>query len=148
MEPELSAVGTRDAASSPRLRSIINDGHRGQPDDPDPTYRQQLFGPTWHRLPPGSLSIDLRNFQDFSLDPSTFVACIGPGLRLGAVDELMYNAGQHFIPHGSSAHVGMGGHGVVGGTGYAPRQYGLSIDYIKEVEVVLPNATITRASQL
>ncbi|KAK3681627.1 hypothetical protein B0T22DRAFT_433899 [Podospora appendiculata] len=94
----------------------------------------------------GELSINLANLQSFSMDPTTHIAKVGPGLRLGAIDVLMYNAGQRFIPHGSSGTVGIGGHGTVGGAGYAWRKYGLTIDYIREVEIVLANATITRAS--
>lgn len=80
------------------------------------------------------------------MNPSTFVAEVGPGYRLGEIDELMYNAGQRFIPHGSSSHVGLGGHGTVGGAGYTWRQYGMTIDHLTEVEVVLANSTIVRAS--
>lgn len=58
----------------------------------------------------------------------------------------MYNAGQWFIPHGSCAQVGIGGHATVGGAGFMGRQYGLTIDHIQEVEVVLANLTIVRAS--
>lgn len=92
------------------------------------------------------MSINLENLQHFSIDGSTYVATLGPGLRLGDIDELLYNAGQRFIPHGSSSHVGLGGHGTVGGAGYGWRQYGLTIDHIQEVEVVLANSTIARAS--
>lgn len=95
----------------------------------------------------GELSINLQNVRQFHMDPSTFVAEVGPGLRLGEIDELMYNAGQRFIPHGSSSHVGLGGHGTVGGAGYTWRQYGMTIDHLKEVEVVLANSTIVRASE-
>ncbi|KAF7554215.1 hypothetical protein G7Z17_g3051 [Cylindrodendrum hubeiense] len=94
----------------------------------------------------GELSINLQNLQHFSMDKSTFRASIGPGYRMRDVDELMYNSGQRFVPHGSSGHVGLGGHGTVGGAGYAWRKYGLTIDYIQEVEVVLADATIVRAS--
>jgi FAD/FMN-containing dehydrogenase len=94
----------------------------------------------------GELSINLQNLQHFSMDKSTSRATVGPGLRLGDMDQLMYNSGQRFIPHGSSGHVGLGGHGTVGGAGYGWRQYGLTIDHIQEVEVVLADATIVRAS--
>jgi len=94
----------------------------------------------------GELSIDLQNLQHFSIDQSTFVAKFGPGHRLRGVDELLYNAGQRFIPHGVSGDVGLGGHATVGGAGYGWRQYGLMIDHLREVEVVLADSTIVRAS--
>lgn len=80
------------------------------------------------------------------MDRSTWAARVGAGLRMGTIDELMYNAGQRFVPHGSSAHVGVGGHATVGGAGFGWRQYGLTIDHLKEVEVVLADSRIVRAS--
>lgn len=80
------------------------------------------------------------------MDQSTFVANVGPGLLLGEIDELMYNSAQRFIPHGASSLVGMGGHGTVGGAGYTWRQYGLTIDHLVEVEVVLADSAIVKAS--
>lgn len=67
-------------------------------------------------------------------------------MRLLEVDEQMYNAGQRFVPHGASGDVGIGGHATVGGAGYGWRQYGLTIDHLQELEVVVANGTIVRAS--
>ena len=81
------------------------------------------------------------------MDESTHFATVGAGLLLGNVTELMYNAGQRFIAHGTCPQVGIGGHGTVGGAGPPSRLVGMTIDHIEEVEVVLANATIVRASQ-
>ena len=81
------------------------------------------------------------------MDESTHVATIGAGLLLGDVTELLYNAGQRSIAHGTCLQVGIGGHGTVGGVGPPSRLYGMTIDHIEEVEIVLANATIVRASQ-
>lgn len=94
----------------------------------------------------GELSINLANLKQFSLDKSTFRASVGAGMRLLEVDEQMYNAGRRFVPHGASGDVGIGGHATVGGAGYGWRQYGLTIDHLQELEVVIANGTIVRAS--
>ena len=95
----------------------------------------------------GEVSVDLRNFQNFSMDASTQIATVGSGLLLGNITELLYNSGQRFIPHGTCPLVGIGGHGTVGGAGPPSRHVGLTIDHIEEVEIVLANATVVRASQ-
>jgi FAD/FMN-containing dehydrogenase len=93
------------------------------------------------------VSVNLENLQQFSMDESTYFATIGAGLLLGNVTELLYDAGGRSIPHGTCLQVGIGGHGTVGGAGPPSRLYGLTIDSIEEVEVVLANASIARASQ-
>lgn len=81
------------------------------------------------------------------MDSTTHLATIGGGLLLGEVSQLLYNAGQRFIPHGTCLQVGIGGHATVGGAGPSSRLYQLTLDHIQEVEVVLANGTIARASQ-
>ena len=39
------------------------------------------------------------------------------------------------------------GHATIGGLGPTSRQWGSTLDHIREVEVVLANGTITRANQ-
>ena len=80
------------------------------------------------------------------MDESTHIATAGSGLLLGNITELLYTSGQRFIPHGTCPLVGIGGHGTVGGAGPPSRLVGLTIDHIVEVELVLANATIVRAS--
>ena len=95
----------------------------------------------------GELSVNLQNLESFSMDESTHIATVGSGLLLGNISELLYNSGQRFIPHGTCPLVGIGGHGTVGGAGPPSRLVGLTIDHIEEVELVLANASVVRASQ-
>ncbi|KAE8373900.1 hypothetical protein BDV26DRAFT_54796 [Aspergillus bertholletiae] len=97
--------------------------------------------------PTDGLSINLENLQHFSVDPNTWITSFGPGNRLGRVTELQYNNGGRHTPHGSTFTVGLGGHATVGGAGAASRQLGLLIDYLEEVEVVLANSSVVRASK-
>ncbi|KAL8687427.1 MAG: hypothetical protein Q9218_006398 [Villophora microphyllina] len=94
----------------------------------------------------GEISVNLGNLQHFAMDDSTHVATIGAGLLLANVSELLYNAGQRFIPHGTCLQVGIGGHATVGGAGPSSRLVGLTLDHISSVEVVLANASVTTAS--
>ena len=57
----------------------------------------------------GSVIIDMSNFVQISVDPTTFTATIGPGNRLGDVALSLNNAGRA-LPHGTCPYVGMGGH--------------------------------------
>lgn len=51
----------------------------------------------------------MSNFLQLSVDPTTFIATIGPGNRLGDVALGLNNAGRA-LPHGSCPYVGFGGH--------------------------------------
>lgn len=50
------------------------------------------------------------------------------------------------MSHGICPQVGSGGHFTIGGLGPTSRQFGASIDHVMEVEVVLANSSIVRAS--
>ncbi|KAL3432031.1 hypothetical protein BDV09DRAFT_206192 [Aspergillus tetrazonus] len=97
--------------------------------------------------PTDGLSINLENLQHFSVNTDTWITSFGPGNRLGRVTDLQYNNGGRHTPHGSTFTVGLGGHATVGGAGAASRQLGLLVDYLEEVEVVLANSSVVRASK-
>ena len=106
--------------------------------------------------------------MQLSVDPTTFVATIGPGNRLGDVALGLNNAGRA-LPHGTCPFVGIGGHSGrenyyikmvysfiylfvflhegYGGFGFTSRKWGLTLDTIQSLEVVLANGTIANISQ-
>ena len=116
----------------------------------------------------GSIVIDLSNFKQISVDPNTFIATIGPGNRLGNMVLGLNNAGRA-SPHGSCPYVGVGGHigrainqyiKLVyfylfiysfmkghGGFGITSRMWGLALDTVVGLDVVLANGTIAKVSQ-
>jgi FAD/FMN-containing dehydrogenase len=53
--------------------------------------------------------IDMSNFVQLSVDPTSFIATIGPGNRLGDVALGLNNVGRA-LPHGTCPYVGIGGH--------------------------------------
>jgi FAD/FMN-containing dehydrogenase len=86
------------------------------------------------------------NFQQFSMDNSTWQATIGSGTLLADVTSRLHGAGGRAIAHGTCPQVGIGGHATIGGLGPISRQWGAALDHVLEVEIVLANGTVTRAS--
>ena len=89
--------------------------------------------------------IDLENFQDISVDENG-VATIGAGVRLGNLALGIYNQSQRALPHGTCPGVGIGGHFTHGGYGYDSRKWGLALDTIVALDVVLANGTLIKAT--
>lgn len=94
----------------------------------------------------GALVVDLAAMDKVVVDRTTWLATIGPGIRLKGVNEGLQKQGNRTIPHGVGLQVGLGGHGTVGGQGPLGRKYGLTIDQIVEMEVVVADGSIVRAS--
>lgn len=94
----------------------------------------------------GALVVDLKHFQQFSMDNDTHIATIGAGTLLGDVSARLYDAGRRAMAHGSCPQVGVGGHFTIGGLGPMSREWGTALDHVEEVEVVLANSSIIRAS--
>ncbi|CUS09179.1 unnamed protein product [Tuber aestivum] len=95
----------------------------------------------------GSLMIDMKKFRDVIVDPNTFIATVGSGLRLGDVATRLYNDARRGLPHGTCPGVGIAGHALHGGFGYMSRMWGTTLDNIVEMEVVLANGDIVTASK-
>jgi len=98
-----------------------------------------------------------------SVDPNTFDVTVQTGNRLGDV-ALAIHAYGRAMPHGRSASlrkvidtilikdkrcsfVGTGGHLGHGGWGHHSRMWGLILDVIYEVTVILPDGKIVTASE-
>lgn len=80
------------------------------------------------------------------MDPVSHIATVGSGTLLGDLHSRLYNAGHRAVAHGACLNVGTGGHFTIGGLGTMSRQWGMALDHIREVEVVLANGTIITAS--
>ncbi|KUJ08911.1 FAD-binding domain-containing protein [Mollisia scopiformis] len=94
----------------------------------------------------GAVVIDLKHFQHFSMDPETFIATAGGGTLLGNLTKKMHDAGHRAMAHGTCPQVGLGGHATIGGLGPSSRLWGAALDHIEEIEVVLADSSIKRAS--
>ncbi|CAZ80485.1 unnamed protein product [Tuber melanosporum] len=95
----------------------------------------------------GSLMIDLKKFRNLSVEPSTNIATVGAGLRLGDVASGIYQIAGRALPHGTCPGVGISGHALHGGFGYTSRMWGTTLDNIEEMEVVLANGDIVNVSK-
>lgn len=94
-----------------------------------------------------TVSIDMVNFQGFSMDTTTWRATVGAGTQLGGIDQKLHDNGGRAMSHGICPGVGLGGHATIGGLGASSRMWGSSLDHVVEVEVVVADGTITYASE-
>lgn len=94
----------------------------------------------------GAIVIDMKNFRQFSMDKTTWIATIGAGTLLGDVTRQLNHAGGRAIAHGICPQVGAGGHLTIGGFGPMSRMWGTTLDHVTEAQVVLADSSIVRAS--
>lgn len=93
----------------------------------------------------GGLVVDLSGFQQIEVDDKN-VASVGAGVRLGNMALGIYKARNRALPHGTCPGVGLGGHATLGGFGLTSRLWGLTLDSIMSMRVVLIDGTIVTAS--
>ncbi|KAI9789690.1 MAG: hypothetical protein M1816_005865 [Peltula sp. TS41687] len=94
----------------------------------------------------GHMVINLEPLQEITLDTRTGIAKVGGGVRLGNMALGIFNQGKRGLPHGTCPGVGVGGHFTHGGFGYPSRNWGLALDNIVAVDVVLANGSYVHAS--
>ncbi|KAK7055368.1 Glucooligosaccharide oxidase [Favolaschia claudopus] len=93
-----------------------------------------------------ALVIDMGKLTKIAVDPSTKTAVIETGNRLGDI-ALALNEYNFAMPHGTCPYVGLGGHAAYGGYGFTSRMWGLTLDNVLSINLVLANGTITKASK-
>ncbi|KAF7300268.1 Glucooligosaccharide oxidase [Mycena kentingensis (nom. inval.)] len=94
----------------------------------------------------GTLVVDLSNFKNITVDPTALTAVIDSGNRLGEIVVALDKYGLA-MPHGTCPYVGLGGHASYGGFGFTSRMWGLTLDNILSINLVLANGTIVKASK-
>ncbi|MGW3563795.1 FAD-binding oxidoreductase [Streptomyces sp. NPDC000941] len=93
----------------------------------------------------GGLVIDLSALHRVDvLDRGSRLVRVEAGARWAQVAQALAPHGLA-ISSGDHGNVGVGGIATGGGVGWLVRQYGLTIDHIRAVEVVLPDGTAVRA---
>ncbi|KZM22838.1 flavin adenine dinucleotide binding [Ascochyta rabiei] len=94
-----------------------------------------------------TIVVDMKHFQQFFMNNSTWQATIGGGTLLSDVTKRLHENGNRAMAHGTCPQVGIGGHATIGGLGPSSRMWGSALDHVEEVEVVLANSTVVRASE-
>ncbi|EKM77123.1 hypothetical protein AGABI1DRAFT_115352 [Agaricus bisporus var. burnettii JB137-S8] len=95
----------------------------------------------------GAVVIDMnRHFTRIQVNNQANTAKIDSGSRLGDIALTLNNHGRGF-GHGTCPYVGIGGHSLFGGFAYASRLWGMVVDVIESIDLVLANGTITTASK-
>jgi FAD/FMN-containing dehydrogenase len=87
--------------------------------------------------------LDLSGLRDVRYDEEHRAFSIGPGATLLQAYEALYENWGVTIPGGTCYSVGVGGHVVGGGYGLLSRRFGLTVDHLHGVEVVVVDATGT-----
>lgn len=95
----------------------------------------------------GELIIDLQNFQKVTVDQKSFIATFDAGVRLGNLELALRPYGRA-LPHGTDSRIGAGGHFTMGGDGFTTRTWGLAIDSLVAMDVVLANGSLVHATNV
>lgn len=91
------------------------------------------------------LVIDLSRMKWVRVDPATSTVVVGAGCTLGDVDHATHTFGLA-VPIGVLGTTGIAGLTLGGGTGHLTRRYGLAIDNLLEVDMILADGSVVRAS--
>lgn len=94
----------------------------------------------------GALTLDLQELKSVKVDPVASTATVQPGARLSDVDAATQAHGLA-VPTGINSTTGISGLTLGGGFGWTSRKYGLTIDSLRSVRVVLADGRVVVASQ-
>ena len=94
----------------------------------------------------GGLVIDLSHMRSVRVDPSNRTVRVDPGCTAADLDHATHAFGLA-VPLGIVGSTGVAGLTLGGGTGYLTRKYGLTIDNLLEVDVVLADGSFVTANK-
>ncbi|MEO3431202.1 FAD-binding oxidoreductase [Pelagibius sp. CAU 1746] len=94
----------------------------------------------------GGLMIDLSMMTSVRVDPAAKTAWVEPGATLGDLDKEAQAFGLA-LPVGINSTTGVAGLTLGGGFGWITRKFGMTIDNLVSVDVVLASGDMVRASE-
>ena len=94
----------------------------------------------------GGLVVDMSGMRGVSVDPATRMARVNGGALLGELDVAAQAHGL-VCPTGVIGHTGVAGLTLGGGVGRLQRNFGLTIDNLRAVELVTADGRFVRASE-
>jgi len=98
-----------------------------------------------HSTTDGGLVIDLGRMNDVRVDAGRRIATTGGGALLGQLDIAAHEHGL-VCPVGVVGHTGVAGLTLGGGVGRLQRQFGLTIDSLRAVELVTADGRLVRTT--
>jgi hypothetical protein len=123
--PQQALAAVRDALRSGRRLAVRSGGH---------CYEDFVFHAETETV------VDVSGMNRVSYDPGHRAFAVEAGARLLDVYETLYRNWGVTVPAGICFAVGVGGHVSGGGWGMLCRQYGLVVDHLYGVEVVVVDA--------
>ena len=93
----------------------------------------------------GGIVADLSTMKGIRVDPTSSTVRVEPGCTQGEVDHATHAFGLA-VPSGTVAHTGIAGLTLGGGHGYLVRKYGLTLDNLLEVDIVLADGRLVTAN--
>jgi FAD/FMN-containing dehydrogenase len=93
----------------------------------------------------GGMVLDLSQLKSVRVDPKDRIVRVDPGCTAADVDHATHAFGLA-VPFGIVGSTGVAGLTLGGGTGYLTRKYGLTIDNLLEVDMVLADGSFVTAN--
>jgi FAD/FMN-containing dehydrogenase len=131
----------------PRSAGEVATGIRFARDhDLELAVRSGGHSPAGHSSSDGGLVLDLSRLRGVTVDPATRTARANGGALLGELDVAAQAHGL-VCPIGVVGHTGVAGLTLGGGVGRLQRNFGLTIDNVRAVELVTAEGDLVRASE-
>ncbi|KAF2400908.1 FAD-binding domain-containing protein [Trichodelitschia bisporula] len=110
-----------------------------------PQTAEQVVNPTGGGQEKDTITVDLSNLKDFTMDEKTGIAKVGAGTVLGELADKLFQTGNRALSYGRCTHIDVGGHATVGGFGYQSRMWSPMLDHVVSAEVVRTDGSIVTA---